>query len=97
MNLTASGQFTSNSFSRDQVGVGAELDMKELFQLRLGYLWEDKITSDTESTTAFKGLSLGGTVAIPLGEDGRHLGFDYSYRNTVNFAGMHSIGAHFTL
>ncbi len=97
MDLTASGQFISNSFSRDQIGLGAELDLKELFQLRAGYLWEDEISNDTETTTAYRGLSFGGTVAIPLGDDGRHLGFDYSYRNTINFAGVHSIGAHFTL
>ena len=97
MDLTASGQFTSNSFSRDQIGLGAELNMKSLFQLRAGYLWEDKITSDTESTTALTGLTAGGSVGIPLGSDGRHMGFDYSYRTTVNFGGIHSIGAHITL
>lgn len=97
MDLTASSQFTSNSFSRDQIGLGAELDMKNLFQLRAGYLWEDKITNDIESTTAFTGLSFGGSVGVPVGDDGRHIGFDYSFRSTVNFGGTHSIGAHITL
>lgn len=97
MNLLASGQFTSNSFSRDQVGLGAEFDFKKLFQLRAGYLWEDQITNDIERTTALTGPTAGLSVNIPIGKNETRLGFDYSYRTTVNFDGVHSIGAHIEL
>jgi len=96
MQLATSAQFTSNSFSRDQVGVGAEFRFNELFQLRAGYLWEDQITDDIQRTTALTGLAAGLSVNAKLNEKSR-IGFDYSYRSTVRFDGVHSIGVHLEL
>ncbi|MEJ6795970.1 MAG: PorV/PorQ family protein [Flavobacteriales bacterium] len=97
MELQTSGQFTSNSFSRDQIGLGAAFDYNKLFQLRAGYLWEDKITDDIERTTALTGLAGGLSVNVPIGENDSRIGFDYSYRSTVRFDGVHSIGVHIEL
>ncbi|MFK7757007.1 MAG: PorV/PorQ family protein [Flavobacteriales bacterium] len=97
MSLMTSAQFTSNSFSRDQIGLGADLNFKDRFNLRAGYLWEDQITDDIERTTALTGLTAGLSVNVPLGKNESSIGFDYNYRTTVNFDGVHSIGAHINL
>ncbi len=97
MTLLTSAQFTSNSFSRDQVGLGADFNFKDRFNLRAGYLWEDQITDDIERTTALTGLTAGLSVNVPLGQNNTTIGFDYNYRTTVNFDGVHSIGAHINL
>ncbi len=97
MDLTASGQFTSNSFSRDQIGLAADFGFRKLFSLRAGYLWEDKITDDIERTTAMTGLTAGLSVDVPFGKNESQIGFDYSYKSTTKFGGIHSIGFHLEL
>ena len=97
MKLTTNLQYTSNSFTRDQYAVGAELALKELFILRAGYQWEDGVTSDVDRTTVFLGPHAGATVQIPTNDTGSVIGFDYSYRVTNPFSGVHSIGVHITL
>jgi len=95
--LTANAQFTSNSFSRDQFGLGAEFSFRERFILRGGYQYETGIGSEEDSRTVFTGPTGGFTVQIPTGKNGTIIGLDYSYRVTNPFAGVHSIGAHITL
>jgi len=98
MDLTTTAQFTSNSFSRDQVGLAAEFGFKNLFQLRAGYLWEDQITDDITRTTALTGFTGGASVNAPIGNKKKsQLGFDYAFRSTVNFDGVHTIGVHLEL
>ncbi len=95
--LTGNLQFTSNSFSRDQFGVGAEFSFRERFILRGGYQYETNIGSKENTTTVFSGPSGGFTVQVPTGKNGSIIGLDYSYRVTNPFGGIHSIGAHITL
>lgn len=97
MKLTTNAQFTSNSFTKDQFGLGAEFAFRERFILRAGYQWEDGITSDEERTTVFTGPAGGLTVQIPTGENGTIIGLDYSYRVTNPFDGVHSMGVHIAL
>lgn len=95
--LTANGQFTSNSFTRDQFGLGAEYSYNERFILRAGYLWEDGLTSEEDRQNAFTGPSAGLTIQLPAGANKTIIGLDYSYRATNPFDGVHSIGAHIDL
>lgn len=97
LKLTGDLQFTSNSFSRDQFGLGAELNFRDNFILRGGYQYETNIGSKENSTTVFTGPAAGFTVQVPTGKTGTVIGLDYSYRTTHPFAGVHSIGAHITL
>jgi Type IX secretion system protein PorV len=97
MKLTANLQYTSNSFTRDQYGVGGEFSFRERFILRAGYQWEDGVTSEEERTTVFVGPHAGLTVQVPTSQSGSVIGLDYSYRVTNPFDGVHSIGAHITL
>lgn len=94
--ITAVANFTSNSFSRDQVGVGAEFSWRKMVMLRAGYLYENGI--NTESTlTVYTGPSFGATFDIPFGDKGTRFGLDYSYRATNPFNGNHAIGVKITL
>lgn len=97
MKLTANLQFTSNSFTRDQFGLGAEFNFRNQFILRGGYQFEDGVTSEEERTTVFTGPSAGLTVQLPTGENENIIGLDYSYRVTNPFSGVHSLGVHILL
>jgi len=95
--ITFSGNFTSNSFSKDQFMFGLEYGFKSFLMVRGGYMFEEGITSTTERTTVFTGPTAGITLEIPLNKSKSTFGFDYSYRHTDPFAGVHSIGARINL
>ena len=96
--ISVSSAFISNSFSRDQLSLGLEYSFRNLFQLRGGYLYEEKIFDAAQTAIAFTGPSAGATIKIPLNkEEGSYIGLDYSYRATRNFSGVHTIGARIIL
>ena len=93
--LTAAGNFTSNSFSKDQVTLGLEFALKEYLMLRGAYTIENGIWADIETegcTNVNNGLSLGASVQAPLGEDMK-VSIDYSYQHTHHWNGTHTVGA----
>lgn len=95
---TLTGQFVSNSFTKDQFGAGFEFQYKEALTLRAGYMWEQGlIGSEDAITTAYTGPAAGLTLSVPAGQDGGRIGLDYGYRTTNPFGGNHSIGVHITL
>lgn len=93
--LTGHGAFVSNSFSRDQFNLGAELGFKDRFFVRGGYMLERTTTEDATSATAYTGFAGGASIKLPLG--GADASIDYSYRDTNPFAGVHSIGVSIAL
>ena len=96
--ITFAGNFTSNSFTKDQGSIGIEYAFKRMVHLRGGYMYEDGITSDEERTTVFTGPSAGLSIDLPFGEEKKSaLAVDYSYRATNPFAGIHSIGVRISL
>jgi hypothetical protein len=96
--LTAAGNFTSNSFTKDQYILGVEYGFKTYLMLRVGYMYEKGITKQADRTTAYTGPCGGFTVEIPLNkEKGSSFGLDYSYRATDPFQGTHSIGVRVNL
>ena len=94
--ITLAGNFTSNSFSKDQFTLGLEYSLKEYLILHGAYTYEDGITydvNDPNRTNAYKGLSLGATVEIPISKkSGVILGIDYAYQSTDNFKGTQAFG-----
>lgn len=96
--VTVAGNYTSNSFTKDNFLVGVEYSWKEILMLRGGMYTEKGIfMGEGNRTTAFTGPSCGATVEIPFGEKKSTFGIDYSYRFTNPFGGVHSFGARINL
>jgi len=90
--ITLAANFTSNSFTRDQVGIGLEGALHEMFMLRVAYNYEGGILSTDQRTNVMTGLSAGLSVVVPAKETGPHFELDYSFRATNPWNGIHSIG-----
>jgi hypothetical protein len=95
MYLTAHGAFVANSFSEDNYLVGAEYSFKDLVFLRAGYLFENNIFNDDFRRVVYTGLSVGAGLELELGKKGTRIAFDYAYRATNPFNGLHAIGVRF--
>ncbi len=96
--VTLAGNFTSNSFTKDNFLVGFEYGWKDMLMVRAGMNMEDGIfQGEGNRTTAFTGPSCGATFEIPFGEKKSTFGLDYSYRFTNPFGGVHSFGARVNL
>lgn len=91
------GNFTSNSFSRDQLGAGAEYALRENFMLRAAYRYDLGVESEIESPV-YTGLSAGATLDFPLSKGSEtRLGIDYAYRATKVWDGTHNISVRINL
>jgi hypothetical protein len=87
--------FTSNAFSRDQVGAGAEFSFQDRVVLRAAYKYDLGATSD-ETRSIYTGFSAGGTVMVPINKGGdNNLSIDYAYRTTNPFKGTHNFTVRF--
>lgn len=95
--ITVAANFTSNSFTKDQVALGLEYGLKQYLSLRVAYTYEQGIyepVDDVDRTNAYKGLSLGASVEVPLSKkNDLALAIDYAYQTTDNFNGTQAIGA----
>ncbi len=82
--------FTSNAFSRDQIGVGLEVIVSEMFTLRGGYKLEVG-ESGSIRDNLYTGLAAGASVELPFTKEGAsRIGLDYAYRTTNPFKGSHN-------
>lgn len=99
--ITAAGNFTSNSFSKDRFNLGMEYSFKDMFMLRGGYVLQFGKGGDEIAGSALAGPTAGATVEVGLGKKGGEkktkLGIDYSFRLTNPFAGVHAIGLRLSL
>lgn len=90
MVLRAVGNFTSNAFSRDQIGGGLEFVFNEMFALRGGYK-TDFGDSGTSLGNLYSGVSAGASIDLPFNESRKNrIGIDYAYRATNPFKGTHN-------
>jgi hypothetical protein len=94
--ITASGTFTSNSFTKDQIRLGGEYAFQNKFMFRAGYVFETDATDEVESRTTSVGPTMGATIEVPTNKTGSTIGLDYSYRFTRTFDGTHAIGLRLT-
>jgi hypothetical protein len=96
--VTIAGNFTSNSFTKDQYILGGQYNFKNYVFLRAGYAYEKGITKKADRTTALTGLCAGFSVEVPMNkEKGSSFSLDYSYRSSDPFQGTHCIGARINL
>ena len=96
--LTLAGNFTSNSFSKDQYTLGAEYGFMQYLMVRAGFTYEKGIFEKATRTTALTGPSAGVTIQAPLNkEKGSTFSIDYSYRASDPWQGCHTISARINL
>lgn len=88
--LTFALAFISNSFEKDAYSVGVEYGFKDWLGVRAGYRLFDN-RADGENTNALAGPTAGITFNAPMGNT--DFRFDYAYRMTNNFGGVHTFGA----
>lgn len=91
--LTPVGNFTSHSFSRDEVGVGLEYSYNDLLYLRGSYkIQVGKTATGSSTQSVYEGLSVGLGLYVPLGKEvDKKLGIDYAYRTTHPWNGTHNL------
>lgn len=94
--LTTMFNFTANSFSRDQFGIGLEYAFREMLMIRVAYKYEGGLFTLNGSATS--GFTAGIGVDIPFrkGADQR-IAFDYAFEYTKIFQGTHSVGVKISL
>jgi hypothetical protein len=85
------GNFTSNAFSRDQLGAGAEFSYRNIVVFRAAY----KIDVGPLGPIAeglYTGLAAGVSFEVPMKKGtNQNLGIDYAYRDTNPFRGSHNL------
>ena len=97
MKLTANAAYTSNSFSKDQIALGLEYNLRNRLFLRGGFQQDIGSNTTYNAKSALSGPTGGMTIQLPTGDNGSVIGLDYSYRLTNPFNGIHSMGIHITL
>jgi hypothetical protein len=98
MRLTAVGNFTSNAFSRDELGGGLEFGYGNYFMIRGGYKYEIGTTSADVNKSVFTGVCGGISVELPFNKTGdQKLSIDYGYLATSTFNGTHNLSLRLNL
>lgn len=88
--------FTSNAFSRDQIGAGLEFSYQNLVVLRAAYKY-DMGNTDIDANNVYTGFAGGASVEVPITKGGaNNLGIDYAYRATNPFKGTHNFTLRFS-
>lgn len=94
--LSYTANYTSNSFSYDNLIIGVEYAWKEMLMLRAGTFIESKLFG-TDRANAYTGPAAGLTFEVPFNEKKSTIGLDYSYRFSNPFGGTHSFGLRLNL
>lgn len=82
--------FTSNAFSRDQIGGGLEFMYNDMVTLRAAYK-SDFGDAGTFKDNIYSGVSAGASILLPFSTGGKSkIGVDYAYRATNPFRGTHN-------
>ena len=90
MLLRTLANFTSNAFSRDQIGGGIEFEFNNMVTLRGAYK-SDVGSAGAIKENVYSGLSAGASVLLPFNTGGKSkIGVDYAYRATNPFRGTHN-------
>ncbi len=97
--VTLLANFTSNSFSQDQIGAGLEFSLGNMFMLRGGYKLDfGQIAEEGAKAPVYTGPSAGLSVMIPVKKESTtNFGIDYAYRMSNPWGGTHSIAVRISL
>lgn len=90
--ITALTNFTSNSFSRDQIGGGLEYNFNNMFMLRGGYKYDVGQDSSLDENNVYTGIAGGLTFQVPVRKGSEStFAIDYGYRTTNPWGGTHNL------
>jgi hypothetical protein len=89
--LTVMGNFTANSFSKDNIGGAVEFALGELFALRGGYKHELGSDDGVTTRSIYTGPCGGMTLQLPLDKLGKKVCLDYGYLMSNPFKGTHNV------
>lgn len=89
--LSLNGTYTSNSFTYDNGLFGIEYAWKEMIMIR-GGLYTEKNIFNSDRRIVYTGPAAGFTFEVPFTSKKSTVAFDYSYRATNPFSGIHSFG-----
>lgn len=97
--ITPIVNFTSNSFSRDQLGGGLEVAiLKDILQVRAAYKGELQKTTQVIKEDIYSGLSFGASANLTLNKEKKsRIGFDYAFMTSRIFSGTHNFGVRIDL
>jgi len=97
--VTPLANFTSNSFSRDQLGAGVEVSLlKDMLQIRAAYKGEIQKTTEVIKDDIYTGLSFGASANLTLNKETKSkIALDYAFMNSRLFSGTHNIGVRINL
>lgn len=88
------GNFTSNAFSQDQIGAGAEFFINDMIALRAAY--KHDLGEPENQPNLYTGFAGGVSIDVPLKRaENRVVGIDYAYRTTDPFRGTHNFSLRF--
>jgi len=93
--VTTVGNFQSNSFTNDELGLGIEVAYLERVVLRQGYRWAQPVTylNTPESSFLYSGPASGLSILVPAeGDINKSLSIDLAYRMTNNYDGVWTLG-----
>lgn len=91
--VRAAGNFTSNAFSRDNIGLGAEVHLGDLLVIRGAYKYDVGSVPGDARNNLYTGVAAGLSFNVPIKKNSaRKLGIDYAYRTTSPFRGTHNFG-----
>ena len=96
--ITPVGNFTANSFSVDQLGIGAEYAYREMFMARIGYRYDIGISPSDPEHQLYSGLSAGFTIEVPTKKESTgRFAVDYAYLATTRFDGTHNFSIRYKM
>ncbi len=96
--LMASANFTSNAFSRDELGAALVFSVNDLFVLRGAYRYEIGATSTDVNHSVYTGPSMGFSVNLPMAKNSdRTFSVDYGYLFSNPWSGTHCIAVRLNL
>jgi hypothetical protein len=95
--LTTLANFTSNSFSLDQLGAGLEYTFRDMFSIRGGYKYEIS-SGGFKQNNVYTGVSAGISFDVPFKKGSEQkFGIDYGYRASNPWSGSHNFSIRFSL
>lgn len=92
--VTPMVNFTSNSFSKDQLGVGLDIGLfQNMIQVRAAYKGELQKSSEIVKEDVYSGLAIGASANLIFNKEKKSkIGLDYAFLPSRVFSGTHNIG-----